>query len=147
MDAYRVIRHLGDEDEGARWACGTRRQRGPVEIASGSAPAVLRLARTWLPASFGGEILFLSWLARLVGLPNGHVAADGSPGQTHDGWVVRDFKLEPTTREVQSRKAVPQAVYWFEIIILAIEDRLYGTADRQDEREFYFFTILRTEPG
>ena len=47
MDAYRVIRHPGDEDEGARWACGGRRQRGPVEIASGSAPAVLRLGQTF----------------------------------------------------------------------------------------------------
>ena len=40
------------------------------------------------------------WLARLVGPPNGRVAADGSPGRTDDGRVVRDFKLEPTTREV-----------------------------------------------
>ena len=39
-------------------------------------------------------------LARLVGLPNGRVAADGSSGRTDDGRVVRDFKLEPTTREV-----------------------------------------------
>ena len=38
--------------------------------------------------------------ARLVGLPNGRVTADGSPGRTDDGRVVRDFKLEPTTREV-----------------------------------------------
>ena len=45
MDAYRVIRHPGDEDEGARWACRAW-QRGPVEIASGPAPAVLRLWRT-----------------------------------------------------------------------------------------------------
>ena len=52
MDAYRVIRYSGDEDEGARWACRARQQRGPVEIA------------------------------------------------TDDGRVVRDFKLEPTTREV-----------------------------------------------
>ena len=61
MDTYRVIRHPGDEDEGA---------------------------------------LFLPWSARLVGLPNGRVAADGSPGRTGDGRVVRDFELEPTTREV-----------------------------------------------
>ena len=74
MDAYRVIRHPGDEDDGARWACGARRQRGPVEIASGPAPTVLRLGRTWLSASSGGEIfLSLPWLARLVGLPNGRV--------------------------------------------------------------------------
>ena len=45
-DAYRVIRHSGDEDEGARWACGARQQRGPVEIALWPAPAVLRLGRT-----------------------------------------------------------------------------------------------------
>ena len=44
--------------------------------------------------------LFLSWLARLVGQPNGRVPADGSPGGTDDGRVIRDFKLEPTAREV-----------------------------------------------
>ena len=41
MDAYRVIRHPGDEDNRARWACEAQRQRGPVVIASGLAPAVL----------------------------------------------------------------------------------------------------------
>ena len=57
--------------------------------------------RTWLSALFGGGIaLFLPWPARLVGLPNGRVAADGSPEQTDDARVVRDFKLEPTTSEV-----------------------------------------------
>ena len=101
MDAYRVIRHPGDEDEGARWAGGARQQQGPVEIASGPAPVALRLVRTCLSASSGGGIaLFLPWLARLVRLPNGRVAADGSPGRTDNGRVVRDFKLEPTTREV-----------------------------------------------
>ena len=101
MDTYQVIRHPGDEDEGARWACRARQQRGPVEIASGPAPAVLRLGRTWLSASFGGGIdLFLPWPARLISLPNGRVAADGNPGRTDEGRVVRDFKLEPTTREV-----------------------------------------------
>ena len=53
MDAYRVIRHPGDEGEGARWACRARQQ-----------------------------------------------LADGSPGRTDDGRVVRDFKLEPAAREV-----------------------------------------------
>ena len=43
-------------------------------------------------ASTGGEIFFfLPRLARLVGLPNGRVATDGSSGQTNDGRVVRDF--------------------------------------------------------
>ena len=46
MDAYRVIRHPGDEDEGALWVCRARQQRGPAEIASGPAPVVLRLGRT-----------------------------------------------------------------------------------------------------
>ena len=65
------------------------------------APAVLRLGRTWLSESFGGGfLLFLPWLARLVGLPNGRVAADESPLRTDDGRVVRDFKLERTAREV-----------------------------------------------
>ena len=32
--------------------------------------------------------------------PNGRASADGSPGRTDDGRVVRDFKLEPTAREV-----------------------------------------------
>ena len=62
----------------------------------------------------GRNFLCLLWLARLVGLPNGRVSTDGSPRQTDDGRVVRDFKLEPTVCEVQSRKAVPRAVYWFE---------------------------------
>ena len=115
MDAYRVIRHPGDEDEGARWACRARQQRGQVEIASGPAPAVLRLRRTWLSASFrGGIALFHPWPARLVSLPNGRVAEHGSSGRTDDGSAVRDFKLEPTACEVLSRKAVPRAVYWFE---------------------------------
>ena len=36
---------------------------------------------TWLSASFGeGFLLFLPWLAQLVGLPNGRVAADESHG-------------------------------------------------------------------
>ena len=38
--------------------------------------------------------------SRLVGMPNRRVAADRSPGLTDDGRVVRDFKLEPTAREV-----------------------------------------------
>ena len=65
MDVYRVIRHPGDEDEGARWAFRARQQRGPVEIISGPAPAVLRLGRTWLSASTGGmteeSYATLSW--------------------------------------------------------------------------------------
>ena len=101
MDAYRVIRHPGDKYEGARWACGARRKRGPVEIALGPALAILRLGRTWLPTTFGeGILLLLPWLARLVGLPNGRVAADGSPGRTDDGRAVRDFKLELIACEV-----------------------------------------------
>ena len=68
---------------------------GPVEIASGLTTAVLRLGRTWLFASTGGGIfVILSWLARPAGLPNGRVSADGSPGRTEDGRVIRDFKLE-----------------------------------------------------
>ena len=69
--------------------------------ASGPAPTVLRLGRAWLSASIGGGIfLFLPWLAWLVGLSNGRVSADGSPGWTDDGRIVRDFNLEPTAREV-----------------------------------------------
>ena len=48
----------------------------------------------------GGTFLILSWLARLAGLPNGRVSADGSPWRTDDGRVVRDFKLESTARDV-----------------------------------------------
>ena len=58
--------------------------------------------------------MFPPRLARLVGLPNGRAAADGRTRRTDDGRVVRDLKPEPTTREVQSRKAVPRVVYWFE---------------------------------
>ena len=84
-------------------------------MAAGPAPTVLRLRRTELSASFGGGLLlFLPWLAQLVDLPIGRVAADESPGRTNDRRVVRDFKLEPTAREVQSRRAVPRAVYWFD---------------------------------
>ena len=90
-----IICHPRDKDEEVRWACGERQQRGPVEIASGPAPAVLRPGGTWLSASFGGGILlYLPWLAQLVGLPKGRAAADGSPGRTDDGRAVRDFKLE-----------------------------------------------------
>ena len=63
MDAYRVIRHPGDEDEGARWACRARQQRGPVEIASGRAPAVLHLRRIGVPGERMTEESYatLSW--------------------------------------------------------------------------------------
>ena len=43
LDAHRVIRNTCDEDEGARWASGDEQRGGPVEIASGPAPAVPRL--------------------------------------------------------------------------------------------------------
>ena len=100
MVAYRVIRHPVVKDEGARWACRVRQQRGPVEIAPGPEPAALRLARTRLSASIGGGIfLFLPWLASLFVLPNECGSVGGSPGRTDDGRVVRDFKLEPTARE------------------------------------------------
>ena len=49
---------------------------------------------------WGRNLLILSWLARQAGLPDGRASADGSPGRTDDGRVVRDFKLEPTAREV-----------------------------------------------
>ena len=39
----KVIRHPGDEDERARWACRALQQRGPIEIVSGPASVVLRL--------------------------------------------------------------------------------------------------------
>ena len=72
MDDSRGIRHPGDEDEGARWACGVRQQLGPVEIASGPAPTVLRLVQTRLSASFGGGIFFI---APLVGAASRCAAA------------------------------------------------------------------------
>ena len=37
------------------------------------------------------ELSFLSWLARLVDLPNERVAADEGPGRTDNGRVVRNF--------------------------------------------------------
>ena len=62
---------------------------------------VTLVMKTWLPAATGkGIFLFIPWLARLVGLPNGRVSVDGTPGRTDDGRAVRDFKLEPTAREV-----------------------------------------------
>ena len=48
----------------------------------------------------GRNFLVHPRLTRLVGLLIGRVAADGSSERTDDGRVVRDFKLEPTTREV-----------------------------------------------
>ena len=66
------------------------------------------------------QYIFDSWLARLVGLPNGHVAADGSPGRTDDGRVVRDFKLEPTTHDFKAVRRFRgwcigsrEGVFWF----------------------------------
>ena len=96
---------------GVQSAEKTRARRNRI----GACTAVPRLGRTRLSAPIGGEMfLFLPWLARLVGPPNGRVSAGGSPGRTNDGRVVRNFKLEPATREVQSRKVVPRAVYLFE---------------------------------
>ena len=46
MDAYRVIRHPGDEEEAARWACRAGQQRGPVEIAYAYGPNLV-------PCDFG----------------------------------------------------------------------------------------------
>ena len=106
MDAYRVIRHPGDEDEGAGWACGARRQRGTVEIASGPALAVLRLRRTCLSASFGGGIfLSLPWLARLVGFPNGRVAADRVLGErlTEESYATLSWNQTPTKFKAKRR--------------------------------------------
>ena len=83
--------------KGLRSAATTRASRNRI----GPAPVVLRLGKTWLSRSFvGGIFVFLPWLAQLVGLPNERVAADGSPGRTDDGRVVRDCKLEPTTHEI-----------------------------------------------
>ena len=126
MDAYQVISHPGDEDEGARWACGARQQRGPVEIASGPAPAFLRLGRNWLSTSFGGGgggggiLLFLPWLMRLVGLPNWRVAADGSLEQADDGRFVRNLSWnQPPVKfkaERRSRRRYIgsiEGVFWF----------------------------------
>ena len=67
--------------------------------------------RTWLSASFGGGIfLFLPWVVWLVGLSNGRVSTDGSPGRTDDGRVIRDFKLETTARVL---RAVQSVQYFF----------------------------------
>ena len=101
MIAHRVIRHSCDEDERVRWASRAKQRGGPVEIASGPAPSVLRLGRIRLSAPFGGEFfLVFFWLVRLVGSPSARVAADEGPRRTDDGRVVRDFKLEPIAREV-----------------------------------------------
>ena len=92
MDAYRVIRYPGDEDEGARWACRARQQQGIVEIGT----------YTRGPASLADLAVRVDRrrnlpIPPLVGAAsrpaNARVPAD-------DGRVVRDFKLEPTAREV-----------------------------------------------
>ena len=70
-------------------------------MASGPAPAVLCLGRSRLSTSFaGGFFLVFSWLVWPIGSPSARVAADEGPGRTDNGRVVRDFKLEPTAREV-----------------------------------------------
>ena len=109
MDAYRVIRHPADEDEGARWACRARQQRGPVEIASGPTPAALRLGRTWLSASTGrGIFLFLPWLARVASL-TGVRPRMGVPGERSTG----DFAIFPPHQK--KKKGKKNALLLFEI--------------------------------
>ena len=106
METYRVIRYPSDEDEGARWACRARQQRGPVEIASGPAPAVLRLGRTWLSASFGGGFaLFLPWLSRLVVLPNGMWQRMGVPGErmTKESYATLSWNQPPVKFKAERR--------------------------------------------
>ena len=47
----------------AREASRAKQQGGPVEIASGPAPTVLRLRWTWLSVRFGGGTSFVPPLA------------------------------------------------------------------------------------
>ena len=91
----------------ARWGVAREavgREVGAQLIPETMVSLILQSEQKWIlieSASIGGGIfLFLPWLAQLVGLPNGHVAADESPRRTDDESVVRDFKLESTAREV-----------------------------------------------
>ena len=65
----------------------------------------------------GGIFSFLPWLARLVGLPNGRVPADGSPGRMDEGRVVRDTKLPAkfkAKRRFRGRcVGSREGVFWF----------------------------------
>ena len=61
---------------------------------------------TWLSASFGGGIsFFLSWLARLVGLPNARVAAGGVPGErtTEESYATSSWNQPPVKFEAERR--------------------------------------------
>ena len=64
--------------------------------------------------------LFLHWLARLVGLPNGGVATDKSPGRTDNGRVVRDLKQELNISEYFETKKCALAMYWIYNLIRAV---------------------------
>ena len=116
LDAHRVIRHSCDENERARWASRAKQRGGPVEIASGPSPAVLRLGRIRLFASFGGFFLVLSWLVRLVDSPSAHVAADERMTEESYATLSRNqppvkFKAEKQFRGwcIGSR----EGVFWF----------------------------------
>ena len=73
------------------------RWRGYVCTAATSPPTIL--LRSLRPRSSSLRKALKIWMliesfVRLAGLPNGRVPADGGPGRTDDGRVVRDFKLE-----------------------------------------------------
>ena len=82
---------------GVQSAATTRASRNRIEVCTripaSWADMTVRICRIRI-------FLFLPWLARLVGLPNGRVSADGSSGRTDDGRVKRDFKLDSTPCEV-----------------------------------------------
>ena len=90
MDACGVIRHPGDEDEGARWVCGAQQERGPAKFASGPAPAVLRLERTQLSQKKNQLLLWektkMNFWFKFRGLSN-----SGKPFYFHVGPAVIDI--------------------------------------------------------
>ena len=75
---------------------GVTAQLSPYTMVS----LMLQSEQKWILIESFVILLFLPWLRRLVCLPNGRVAADGSPERTDDGRGVREFKLEPTARKV-----------------------------------------------
>ena len=52
-----------------------------------------------------GSFSFLPWFARLVGLPNGRVSSDGSPGErmTEESYAILSWNQQPAKFKAERR--------------------------------------------